>query len=581
MNNTRFYGDNLEILREYVPDESVDLVYLDPPFNSNRNYNVLFRDESGRHAEAQIEAFEDTWHWNEHAEDTYRDLVTDAPEEVARAVSALRDILGTNQVMAYLVMMTARLVELHRVLKPTGSLYLHADTTASHYLKVVMDAIFGPTRFMNEVSWKRSSAHSDTKQGMRRYGKIRDVLLFYTKSASPGEHVWNPAYTPYTEEYLEGEYRHVAPDGRRYKETDLTAAKPGGDVEYEWRVKRPASSASSATGSRWEADLDEEYLSPREGWEYQGVRPYMGRFWAYSKANLVAFARSGHLIHRKTGMPRLVQYADEMPGIPLQDSWDDIHPASGAEALGYPTQKPLKLLERIVATSSDPGDVVLDPFCGCGTAVIAAQKLGRRWIGIDVTHLSVALMKYRLQSMFPGIEFEVVGEPKDLASARQLASEDRYQFQWWALSLVRAKPLGSKSGGKTGKKGSDKGIDGVINFFESTTRTAAPKRVLVQVKSGKVGSGDIRDLVGTLEREKAAIGVFVTLEEPTSHMRREALSAGRYRSEAWGRDYPRVQILTVEELLHGAEVAMPPQHGTFREAPRATMLPEEEMRLEF
>ncbi len=568
--NTLFYGDNLDILREYIATESVDLVYLDPPFNSNRSYNILFRDESGKHSEAQIEAFEDTWHWSDAAARTYRELATGAPGEVSKAISALHDLLGENQVMAYLVMMAARLVELQRVLKTTGTLYLHVDTTASHYLKVLMDAIFGPTQFMNEVSWKRSSAHSDTKQGMRRYGKIRDVLLVYTKS---GKHTWNPLYAPYTEEYLQSEYRHVAPDGRRYKETDVTAAKPGGDVEFDWRVKREA-----VPGARWEADLDEEWRNPKPGYEYQGVRPYRGRFWAYSKANLAKFARSGHLIHRKTGMPRLVQYADEMPGIPLQDSWDDIHPASGSESLGYPTQKPLKLLERVVSVSSNPGDVVLDPFCGCGTAIAAAQKLGRRWIGIDITHLSVALQKYRMENMFPGIKIEVIGEPKDLASARQLASEDRYQFQWWALSLIRAKPLGAnKAGGKTGKKGADRGIDGVINFLDGGS---TPKRVLVQVKSGKVSSRDIRDLVGTIDREKAAIGVFLTLEEPTEPMKKEARSAGYYHSPGWGREYPRMQLLTVEQLLHGTEVQMPPQHGTFKDAQRVRSQERDQVQLE-
>jgi site-specific DNA-methyltransferase (adenine-specific) len=246
--------------------------------------------------------------------------------------------------------------------------------------------------------------------------------------------------------------------------------------------------------------------------------------------------------------------------------------------LGYPTQKPLALLERVISTSSHPGDVVLDPFCGCGTAIAAAQKLERRWIGIDITHLSIALMKHRLEAMFPGIEFNVIGEPEDVGSARQLAQDDRYQFQWWALSLIRAKPLGAnKAGGKTGKKGADQGIDGVINFFDDGN---TPKRVLVQVKSGKVSSRDIRDLVGTLDREKAEIGVFLTLEEPSGPMKKEAVSAGNYRSQGWGRDFPRLQILTVEQLLHGAQVEMPPQHGTFREAQRARGQEPDHLRLD-
>jgi site-specific DNA-methyltransferase (adenine-specific) len=558
--NTLFYGDNLEILREHIASGSIDLVYLDPPFNSARNYNVLFKDEGGKDSESQITAFEDTWHWNHVAEQTYNELVTEAPERVGAVIGALRMFIGQSEIMAYLVMMTARVVELHRVLKPTGSLYLHCDPTASHYLKVVLDTIFGPTNFMNEVTWKRSSAHSDTKQGMRRCGKIRDILLVYTKTQ---DYIWNTQYTPYTPEYLESEYRHIDTNGRYYKETDLTAAKPGGDTSYEWRVRRP-----TGQQARWEADLEDEHLNPRVGGEYLGIRPYNGRFWAYSKDNILQFAQSGHLIHRETGMPRLVQFADEMPGIALQDLWDDIHPigAKAAERLGYPTQKPLALLERIIAASSNPGDIILDPFCGCGTAVAAAQKLDRRWIGIDITHLSIALQKYRLEHSFPGIKFKVIGEPEDIGAAKQLANDDRYQFQWWALSLIRARPLGGESGSKTGKKGSDKGIDGVITFIDDAS--GKPKRVLVQVKSGHVKSGDIRDLKGTLEREAAAIGVFITLEDPSRDMTTEAVSAGFYNSPGWGQKYPKIQILTIADLLKGTEVKMPPAFGTFKQAQR-------------
>lgn len=278
----------------------------------------------------------------------------------------------------------------------------------------------------------------------------------------------------------------------------------------------------------------------------------------------------GRIVQTSPGaVPRYKRYLDEMPGTPLQDVWDDILPlgAQAAERLGYPTQKPLMLLERIIQTSSNPGDIVLDPFCGCGTAVAAAQKLDRKWIGIDITHLSIALQKYRLQEMFPGVKFQVIGEPEDLGAARQLALDDRYQFQWWALSLIRAKPLGGQEGSKKGKKGSDKGIDGIINFVDDATGKS--KRVIVQVKSGHVKSGDIRDLVGTVQREQGAIGVFITLEPPTRDMKTEAASAGLYHSVGWGKDYPRIQILSITELLQGAEVKMPPQHGTFKSAQRA------------
>lgn len=528
-------------MREYIPDESVDLIYLDPPFNSNRNYNVLFKDESGREAEAQIEAFEDTWHWSETAEETYHELITDASDEVSRAMSAMRDLIGTNQVMAYLVMMAARLVELHRVLNSTGSLYLHCDPTASHYLKIVMDAIFGPTSFKNEIVWQRTSAHSDPA----RYGRVHDILLFYAKGRT---HKWNQQYEAPDERYFTAHDFERDEAGRLYRKRDLTAPGHGDrSGQYEWKGKRPPT----------------------------------GRMWSYTKENMERLEAEGRIVYTRTGMPRLKIYREDLRGVGLQDVW--AHPdlwlnSASKERLGYPTQKPLALLERLISTSSDPDDVVLDPFCGCGTAIAAAQKLGRKWIGIDVTHLSIALMKYRLEDMFPGIQFEVIGEPQDIGAARQLARDDRYQFQWWAVSLIRAKPLGGTSGSKTGKKGADRGIDGFMNFMDDAS--GKPRRVIVQVKSGKVSVRDIRDLTGTVQREKAAIGVFLTLEEPTKPMREEAVSAGFYHSPGWGQDYPRIQILTIEELLHGAQVRMPPQHGTFKEARRVRMDAEEALRLD-
>jgi site-specific DNA-methyltransferase (adenine-specific) len=534
--NTLYYGDNLIILRnhEYFPSASVDLIYLDPPFNSNRSYNVLFKDERGTESQAQITAFEDTWHWNHAAEETYHQLVTEASPQVSRMIASLRDFIGTNQMMAYLVMMAARLVELHRVLKPTGSLYLHCDPTASHYLKIVLDSIFGPRSYRAEIIWKRSSAHNDTRQGAKQPGRIHDVLLFYSKDYQ--DWTWNPIYTEYDADYVASNYRYVEEGtGRRFKSTDVTAAKPGGDTSYEWKGKQPPE----------------------------------GRYWAYSKENMQRFENAGLLYYTSNGLPRLKQYLDEMPGIHLQSIWDDIPPigAQAAERLGYPTQKPLALLERIIRASSNPGDVVLDPFCGCGTTIAAAEKLGRKWIGIDITHLSISLLKYRLEGMFPGIKFNVVGEPTSIDGARQLAKEDRYQFQWWALSLVRAKPLGGQEASREGKKGSDKGIDGVINFIDDNS--GMPKRVLVQVKSGHVQASDIRDLRGTVEREKAAIGAFLTLDEPTKEMVREAISAGFYHSGGWQRNYPKIQILPMEKLLQGTQLEMPPAFGTFRQARRA------------
>jgi DNA modification methylase len=534
--NTLFYGDNLKILRDYIPSESVDLIYLDPPFNSSRSYNVLFKDESGIDSEAQITAFEDTWHWNQSAEETYHELVTQSPENISKMIAALRDFVGANQMMAYLVMMAIRLTELHRVLQPTGSLYLHCDPTASHYLKIILDTIFGVENFRNEIIWKRTSAHSDTKQGnVIHMGRIHDVIFLYTKTEYAKR---TEIYQPYREEYTKAFYRHIDQDGRRYRLDNLSG--PGG----------------AAKGN------------PQ--YEFLGVT----RYWRYTKEKMQQLYEQGRIIQTKPGtVPAYKRFLDEMPGVPLQDIWDDILPlgAQAAERLGYPTQKPLTLLERIINTSSKPGDTILDPFCGCGTAIAAAQKLERKWMGIDITHLSIALQKYRLEAMFPGIQFKVVGEPHDSGAAKRLAQDDRYQFQWWALSLIRAKPLGGQEGSKVGKKGSDKGIDGVITFIDD--KTGKPKRVLVQVKSGHVKSGDIRDLVGTIKRETATMGVFITLEPPSKDMVKEALSAGYYHSPGWNQDYPCIQIVTIEELLdktRRAEVKMPPQFGTFKQAQKVT-----------
>ena len=545
MKNRLYYGDNLEILRnrEYFSDEFVDLIYLDPPFNSNRNYNVLFKSESGVDSEAQITAFEDTWHWGETAEATYDELIVHAPDKVSTAIEALMNLIERNQMMAYLVMMTARLVEMHRVLKPTGSLYLHCDPTASHYLKIILDAIFGKENLRTEIIWKRTTAHNDSKQGAKQPGRIHDVLFFYTKDASGW--TWNPVFTPYTDDYLDKNYRHIEDDsGRRYTLSDLTAAKPGGDTEYEWR----------------------------------GAKPYEGRYWAYSKDNMEKFERDGRLHYTRSGIPRYKRYLDEMPGVHIQSIWDDITPigSRAAERLGYPTQKPEALLERIIRASSNEGDVVLDPFCGCGTAIAAAHKLGRKWIGIDITHLSIALQKYRLQDMFElvsGADYDVIGEPATVDAARELAqdsaNEGRYQFEWWALSLVRAKPVGGSAGSRKGKKGADAGIDGIINFFDEDSKgKKKPQKVIVQVKSGKVGSSQVQQLKGAMENEGAAIGVFITLEKPTQPMLKEALAAGWYESPAWRKKYRRLQILTIGDLFEGAGVDMPPQHGTLQRASR-------------
>jgi DNA modification methylase len=544
--NQLYYGDNLEVLQRYVADDSVDLVYLDPPFNSKRNYSVIFsrNDKVEDENTAQIEAFEDTWHWTHVTEAQFGEFIQNAPMSAADALTAFHTLLGENDAMAYLVNMAPRLLELYRVLKPSGSLFLHCDPTMSHYLKILLDSIFGADRFKNEIIWKRTSAHSDGKQGRQALGSIHDVILYYSKSKLA---TWNTYYTPYDAEYLENEYRHVAPDGRLFKEGDVTAAKPGGDVEFDWPIKRLGD-------GRWEADLDDEYKTPVDGWEYRMVRPYNNRFWAYSKQNLREFAKAGKLIHRKTGAPRLMLFADEMQGIGPQDIWNDITPigAKAAERLGYPTQKPLSLMERIIALASDPGDVVLDPFCGCGTTIDAAQRLGRKWIGIDITYISIDLMVKRLRHTF-GDEvvetYKVNGIPSDLAAARALFSQSPFDFERWAVSLVNAEPNQKQVG--------DKGIDGVARF--PLGQKGKLGKILVSVKGGRnLNPGMVRDLAGTVDAQKAQMGILITLSTPTRGVIDAVEHGGIYTHPANNQAFPKLQTFTVGQLMAGQKPQMPP-----------------------
>ena len=546
--NKLYYGDNLPILREYVEDASVDLIYLDPPFNSNRSYNVLFRDESGLDSDAQILAFGDSWHWGPSAEATWHDLVS-GPDDVATLMNALRQLLGENQMMAYLVMMCARLVELRRVLKPTGSLYLHCDPTASHYLKVVLDTIFGNSSFRAEIVWRRH-AHSHSL-GAKQWPAIHDVLLMYSRSAN---WTWNTQHWDYSEEYIEKSFRH-SDDGGAYQAYPITGARPGGAEAYQaWRGVLPSAGRAWALPGygRLPSWLD---LPSQQEWEALGI---------HAKLDLLDKLGMIHWPKKNGGKPSLKRYLKDAIGKIMEGLWTDIGISVGSrEATGYPTQKPLALLERIIRASSNPDDVVLDPFCGCGTAVVAAQQLGRQWIGIDITHLSVAMMKARLHDecngLRAGVDYEVLGEPTTLQDARRLALDDRYQFQFWALSLVNAQPLNNER-----KKGADRGIDGVLSFVDGSGRRQRRRRVPVQVKSGGVSSRDIRDLRGTVERVDGAIGVFITLEAPTGPMEREAVSAGFFEPESWTGRFPRLQILTIEALLDGAQVNMPLMRNTPR-----------------
>lgn len=516
--NTLYYGDNLPVLREHFPDACVDLIYLDPPFNSNRSYNVLFKEAGATGSPAQIEAFEDTWHWSQAAQHAFEEVALHGTDNTARLLKAMVDALGHNDVTAYLSMMAVRLIELRRVLKPTGSIYLHCDPTASHYLRVLMDSIFGPRNFRNEIIWKRANAHNDPKG----YGRVSDTILYYIMSS---DSTWHTGHTPYREDYYESHFQRDK-NGRFFRTVPLDAPRHGlgsPNLLYDWHGKLPAAS----------------------------------RTWAVRREIMEEYERNGLLRYTRTGTPTLLQYADEMPGVPLQNIWTDIPPVNpqARERLGYPTQKPLALLERIITASSSVGDVVLDPFCGCGTAVHAAQKLGRQWAGIDVTFLAIGLIAQRMRDAFPGITINEVGVPADLPGAQALAAHDPYQFQFRAVHQLGGAPVSGQN-----KKGADSGIDGVIPFIEGATER---RRVMISVKAGNLQPAFVRELKGVLEREREPIGVLVTLREPTDAMRVEAVSAGSYHSDFWGKDYPRVQIITADELLGGKRVEMPPQVSPF------------------
>jgi site-specific DNA-methyltransferase (adenine-specific) len=528
--NTLYYGDNLDVLRRHIDDESVDLVYLDPPFNSARSYNVLFAEHHGAKAAAQIRAFEDTWEWDESAAATYHEVV-EAGGKVSEVMQAFRLFVGDSDMLAYLAMMAPRLVELRRVLKPTGSLYLHCDPTASHYLKMLLDAVFGPERFLNEIAWKRTQRHGNVS---RNYGSICDVLLFYTKTE---QYTWNQQYTAFDADYIEERFTGRDASGRRWQSVTLRNPGVRPNLHYPYTASDGVTYAPHPNG--WSCDRDRMDRYDREG-------------------RLQFPAKPG-------GQLRLKMYLDESPGVKLQNLWEDIPPinSQAAERLGYPTQKPLALLDRIIATSSSVGDVVLDPFCGCGTAVASAQQLSRRWIGIDITHIAINLIKKRLADAHPlGVAYTVVGEPTTVDDAEQLAREDPYQFQWWALGLVGARPVDEK-------KGADRGIDGRL-YFHGATAKGKTDQIILSVKGGHVTSSQVRDLRGVIEREKAAIGVLISFEEPTSAMRKEAAGGGFFETP-WGK-HPRLQLLTIAELLDGRLIDYPRvtnANQTFKAGPRA------------
>jgi len=560
-----FYGDNLDVLRADVADESVDLVYLDPPFNSKRDYSILFKEKTGEDAAAQIQAFEDTWTWSQDSEATYELLVfgENTPNRVKDCIEALRRLLGDNDMLAYIVMMTARLLELHRVLKPTGSLYLHCDPTASHYLKIVLDAIFGPLCFRNEIIWRRTGAHRPRSQ----FGPIHDVILFYARS--PKNFYFKPLVGPYTVEHVRTRYTEQ-PDGR-YKFTSggnvLTGAgATKGESGQTWRGFNP-----SAKGRHWAVPgFIASQMPP--GFKLLGVLDQLEH--AY-QAGLIEIIPG-------QAWPQPVRHLEKGAGTPLGDIWafqpgtkgvlsgfdggidEDVAylgPTS-PERLGYPTQKPVGLLSRIIEASCPPDGVVLDPFCGCGTTVTAAQKLGRRWIGIDVTTLAIDLIDTRLRDQFgESIRdvYEILGIPRDLGGAAALFRRSPLEFERWAVMMLGGTPNDKQVG--------DKGVDGLLRF---PLDKKSAGRAVVSVKGGATNPGHIRDLLGTVNSQRVELGVFVCMNEPTSGMIDAANHSGTWTHPANGQRFPKVQIITVPEVLAGKRLDMPMLINPFTAARRET-----------
>ncbi|HCW32023.1 TPA: site-specific DNA-methyltransferase [Candidatus Peregrinibacteria bacterium] len=496
---TLYFGDNLKVLREKFPDEIIDLIYLDPPFNSNRNYNVIFK-EGIVGDEAQIKAFDDCWHWTFEAKETFDYLIQETTENIANLMQAIEKLLGHNDVLAYLTMMTVRLIELHRVLKPAGSLYLHCDQTASHYLKIILDAIFDKNNFQNEIIWKRGSVKG-AKATSKSYGRITDSIFFYTKSR---DYFFETPYKPIDLDSPANKFRYYDQSGRLYSRDT-----PLGDYSHEMIKK---------------------------------------------------FEAEGRIYHTKSGKKQLIRYWDEVKGIAIGNLWDDINAINqvAKERLGYPTQKPETLLMRILQASSKEDDWVLDPFCGCGTTVSVAEKLGRNWVGIDITTLAINLINNRLKEQYPKIEINIDGLPETVQSAKMLFRKDPFEFEYWALNLVNARPANSKSQGNM--KGADKGIDGIYRFTDPSDEENPYKKIIVQIKGGRhVQRNQIATLKGDVDREKAEGGLFVTLEPPTKPMIHEAIEAGKFKVRFNDQEFPKIQIITVEDLLHGEKPDLP--HG--------------------
>lgn len=497
--NALYYGDNLEILRKYIPDESVDLIYLDPPFNSKRAYNVIFKDKEGKYPPSQIRAFDDTWHWSEETEIALDELKKpEYPAQLYRTLEAFKTALGTTDMMAYLVMMGIRLCELHRVLKTTGSIYLHCDPTASHYLKIIMDQIFGVKNYLAEITWISTTDTGSSKARAKTFPRMYDIILFYSKTE---KYFFRQQLKEYSDDYVSSKFKYNDNRGR-----------------FRWQVLKTYS--------------EETFKKLKE--EGRLKKTPESKYWYYK------------------------QYLYESKGIVIGNLWNDIMPLGPGsdESLGYPTQKPVALLERIIKTSSNEGDIVLDPFCGCGTTIAAAEKLNRKWIGIDITILAINIIEKRIKEHFSDAKFEVIGIPKDVDSARKLAQQSKFMFEQWFVTRLGGQPYKSTGGG-------DRGIDGFMYFKDNNGKDHT---IILSVKGGNYTTSMVRDLKAVAERENASMGLLLALEEPTKGMRSEAASAGFFNMPGSQKKYPKIQIYTVAEYFEGKRPNIPNISGTLKNA---------------
>ena len=553
--NILYFGDNLDVMRNSLKTESVDLIYLDPPFKSAADYNVLFRAGGLKPDEAQMTAFKDTWTWDDGAQAAFAELQDISNPRLVSIVNALHVALAESPMMSYIVMMAVRLHEMRRILKPTAALYLHCDPTASHYLKIVLDAIFGPENYLNEIIWRRTGSHNNSK----RFGPIHDTIHFYRKSDL---YKHNVLFQPYMQGHVNSYFKASDAKGKYWTNSIHGAGKRNGESGKVWRGYDP-----TAKGRHWAV--------PGELVEAFGIDEELPQ---HEKLNaLYELGLIDCPAHSGGALPTYRQYLETSPGVPIQDIWDYQPHTKGVlhgslrsidedvrwlrkqgdpERLGYPTQKPLGLMRRIIEASTKPGDLVLDPFCGCGTTVEAAEMLGRKWIGIDISPFAIELVRQvRLESRYKhlvaGRTYTIDGLPTTLDGAKMLASADKLRkaFEIWAVTRLGGFP--------NEKKGGDGGIDGRLPFRPDGPMGKV-RYAVVSVKSGKLVPDALRSIGKLAEKHKETslgFGILVTLEKPTAGMIKEAKSEPMV--DIAGMKFPPLQILTVEQILNGSLPKLP------------------------